>query len=124
MRRGEPREAWTLADRVLIGASVVALAALLLSASILVVAVALEGWSAMRPASPRTAPIDVAVERDIERIERIGARLIWSEGVVRYWSDLAERHKEASAIACEDLARHAERHRDTRIWAHGGRHGD
>jgi len=47
-------------------------------------------------------------EERMAELERVEARLYHALGTVRLWQELGERHRQVSALACENLAAHAE----------------
>lgn len=47
-------------------------------------------------------------EQRMAELERVEARLYHALGTVRLWQELGARHRQVSAIACENLSAHAE----------------
>jgi len=60
--------------------------------------VALARRSGHAPAAPISMPISLP---DLDELE---ARMIYAAEITRRWEYLAERHRQVSAIACEQLA--------------------
>jgi len=63
-------------------------------------------WSALLASVARRAPASVSTPPgvSIAYLERLEARLIHARELTRRWEWLAERHRQVSQVACDQLA--------------------